>query len=189
MHTPLLLILSVLSTPTQGQPDKFWLESPAQANAVEESRPAVIDGVLLEQDDESYLIRVVGGEVRLPKASVVKIEKDNLTAAKIDRAEREQREQRAAAAAAAAAASEQQAAAEAPTAPAQPSDPAADLGYVEQFVEATPAAAPQYDPVLHVQRCGQCADDYTLLRDLEMAYRMTHDRSLRKPLRIMRRLR
>lgn len=73
---PLLCAAALLSPDAKA--DKFWFGD-AAAEKVEGSEPAVIEGVLIAEDDTSFHVRVVGGEVVLPKARVTRHEKDGLT--------------------------------------------------------------------------------------------------------------
>src|SRR5262249_42310896 len=74
LNIPLALLAALALAPAS-TPDKFWLEPPDRKVAVEGSLPAVIEGVLLDQTDKQYHVRVVGGELWLDKAKVVKLEK------------------------------------------------------------------------------------------------------------------
>lgn len=67
--------------------DRFYFGTEDAAEKMVEGEPDYLEGVLLKEEDGFYVIRVQGGEVRVPKASVRKIEKDGLTADAI--AERE----------------------------------------------------------------------------------------------------
>jgi len=91
MSFPTLLMLSLLTL--GAQPDKFWLAEP-DAHAVEGSSPRLIEGVLLDQTDTQYHLRVDGGEVWLDKKAVVKVEKDALTVEQIATAEQQGHERR-----------------------------------------------------------------------------------------------
>ncbi len=200
MYTPLLLALSFLCVGTErlpNRPDKFWLDDGKQANT-EASAPRCIEGVLLpDSDDTTFHIRVEGGELWLPKAMVVKVEKDGLTVATIQASERKAQEERAAQAKADAAAQAAAAAAAKNAAPAVAKPEDAD---VVEAVLAEPAEVelddvtfvedrPRYDPVLHTFHGARQSPDQKLLRDLELAYELTHDRSYLKMLRKLRRLR
>lgn len=94
----LTLTLAALALAAPAQADTFWFSDPAaRQDAPEGSQPDCIVGVLLGEDADGYRVRVVGGEVLLPKAAVVKIDKDDLTVAAIEQAEREAAEALAAA--------------------------------------------------------------------------------------------
>ena len=168
--------------------DKFWLVDPkAEQDAPEGSSPTLIEGVLLAEDEEGYRIRVQGGELVLPKASVVKIEKDDLTVAAIAEAEaaarpeleradeerrlaleieRRERDIRIAEAAARRTAQAVEASAGGPV----------------RVVEAS------FDPVLGVAT-NVGTSQAELLRDAQIAWTLTKDRRYLKLLRQLRRLR
>jgi hypothetical protein len=167
--------------------DKFWLTDPAaQKTATPGSSPELIEGVLIAESDEGYHVRVVGGELLLPKQSVCKIEKDDLSLDAIVKAER--------------AAAEQSAAAERERVAAQQ---AAKNQRVLQAMEAAarrsaaavpaPAAAANqtmvtgFDPVLGVVRGPTIQQD--LVADAQLAYELTRDRRYLRVLRQLRRLR
>lgn len=170
--------------------DKFWLTDPkAEQNAPEGSSPNLIEGVLIAESDEGYHVRIVGGEILLPKKGVYKIEKDALTIDAIVKAEQD-------AAAAGSAANE------ARRRERQVRDAERDVRAAEatarrsaRAVEASaprvrpaPAAAPVFDPVLGVAGPAAMTDD-ELMRDTGMAWTMTQDRRYLKLLRQLRRMR
>lgn len=186
MRTILLTATASLLFSPLAHADKFWLrtETP-QEQAVEGSRPDVIDGVVLDQDDTTYHLRVAGGELWLPKARVAKVEADGLSVAALEQqeadaaprladAERERvREQ----AMWLEASAQRQA---------QPSEASFDRSEPQPaLVPVQPALV--YDPVLDVAH--EQMRDYTLLRDLELAYQLTNDHRYIKTLRVLRRLR
>ena len=85
---PLILGALVLAVPAKA--DKFWLSDPAeQEKAAPGSAPDVVHGVLLLEDEAGYHVRVVGGEVVLPKASVFRVDSDDLTLEAVTAAEAE----------------------------------------------------------------------------------------------------
>lgn len=84
---PLLCAAALLSVPAKA--DKFWLGDPGK-QSVKGGSPDVIEGVLIDENATSYHIRVVGGEIVLPKKRVFKIEKDGLTLEKIVEAEKKE---------------------------------------------------------------------------------------------------
>lgn len=194
LSSTLLLLASLWASPhgasSWSSPDKFWFEAP-EAAQVEGSAPACVEGVLLDETDDAYHVRVVGGEVWLPKAQVVKVEKDRLTIQRIERAEQKAAEDAAKAAAASPPATGEAGLDEIAAEDAAPPccDPQQELAVVEEFVEAAPVVPPYYDPVLHVLRVDPACSDWTLIRDLELAYEVTRDRTYLKLLRVMRRLR
>lgn len=186
MNTPLLSLLAALLLQPAARADKFWFESPDAKDRVEGSLPAVVEGVLLGEQDGQYWIRVVGGEIRVPKALVVKIESDSLTVAAI-----EAQEHMAAQAAAERAALAQEARARREAAAAEAvarRSEAAPAPETPTFAEGV-APVRVFDPVIGALRTAQPISDYDLMRDLELAYSMTGDRSYVKLLRKMRRLR
>lgn len=94
----LTLTLAALAIATPAKADTFWFSDPAARNdAPEGSQPDCLVGVLLAEDADGYRVRIVGGEVLLPKAAVVRIDKDELTIAAIEQAERDAAEALAAA--------------------------------------------------------------------------------------------
>jgi hypothetical protein len=73
--------------------DKFWLTSPeAQKNQTAGSSPEVVEGVLVAEDNDGYHIRIVGGELILPRSAVHRIEKDGLTLEAIVKVEKDNAE-------------------------------------------------------------------------------------------------
>ncbi len=193
MLIPTLLAGLLLSSGPSAPPDTFWLETGARAG-VEGSSPRSIEGVLLDQDEDFYHLRVEGGELWLAKAQVVKIDKNSTTVAAIEAAEKQAHAQRTAAAKAAELARRAAAEAAALAEPAAASE-AVFSGVVLDDVTAAPAEttrvreARHFDPVLGAVRGGHEIGDARLLRDLELAYQLTHDRSYLKLLRKLRRLR
>ncbi|MGE3174783.1 MAG: hypothetical protein AB7O97_19290 [Planctomycetota bacterium] len=194
LSSTLLLLASLWASPhgesSWSRPDKFWFEAP-EAAQVEGSAPAFVEGVLLDETDDAYHVRVVGGEVWLPKAQVVKVEKDRLTTQRIERAEQKAAEDAQKAAAESAPPAGEGEVDEVATEVAEPPccDPHEELAVVEEFVATAPVVPPHYDPVLHVLRVDPACSDWTLIRDLELAYEVTRDRTYIKLLRVMRRLR
>ena len=180
MHNLLLALSAALTFAPAVEPDKFWLETPERKGSVEGTSPAVIDGVLLDQNDKQFHIRVVGGEIWLDKAKVVRVEKDNLTIDDIVKAEQQQREHLLAA--------------DRERQQAQAADASAH-GSRGQPVEAVakPEPAPEaqtprvYDPVLHVLGPLQNLPNPELKRELELAYELTNDHTYIKLLRLLRR--
>lgn len=85
---PLIACALLFAVPAKA--DKFWLSDPAaQKDAAAGSSPDVLEGVLLAEDADGYHIRIVGGELVLPKKAVFKIEKDGLTVDAIVKAEKD----------------------------------------------------------------------------------------------------
>lgn len=169
--------------------DKYWLSDPAaEKNAAAGSSPNVIEGVLLAEDADAYHIRVVGGELVLPKKNVVKVEKDELSLDAIVKAETE------AAAKLAAQNAERE---QAQTA----SRKARDIQILEASARRTrsevaaaraaadaPAPQPAFDPVVGVVRGGLGAQQ-DLMVDAQLAWQMTRDPRYLKVLRQLRRMR
>ncbi len=177
MSMSLLLALCLVA------PDKFWLaEPPTDATA----SPAVIVGVLLEESQSAYRLRVQGGEIWLPKSLVVRVEKDGLTPdaiaeqeARIAAARAEQPTPAASALAAVEAAAERPA----PT-PAQ--DESAPPAAVVEIPPAPPQA-PAYDPVLRRAEPGAGLARQALMDELWRSYKATKNRALIQELRRLRR--
>ncbi|MEO6597617.1 MAG: hypothetical protein ABIP94_22970 [Planctomycetota bacterium] len=182
---PLLLGTLLLQVPAKA--DKFWLADPAkQKNAVQGSSPEYIEGVLIAESDEGYHVRIVGGEVLLPKASVFKIEKDSLSIDAIGKSEKDA-----------------QNALEAAEHERQMEQATAQRRKQVQAVEASarksedagpvalpgPAAEPSFDPVLGVVPERQAMSQSQLQREVQLAYALTKDRRYLKVLRQLRRLR
>lgn len=161
--------------------DKFWLSDPAAQDPA--STPHLIHGVLLGEDADGYHVRVVGGELVLAKASVFKIEKDDLTVAAIEKSEKD------AAEALALADKErtlkqQIAAKERQLKAAEAAAKKSDARAVDASA-AKAAPAEGYDPVLGVAVTNRKAR----AAELVAAYAATGDRAFLKALRQLRRYR
>lgn len=176
--------------------DTFWLSDPKQhENAPEGSLPEVIRGVLIAESDEGYHVRIVGGELILPKASVYKIEKDDLSIDAIVQMEKDQAQ----ALADANAERREMLAAERRAREVRALE--ASLRSVRgEAVEAAAAPAvvpapvviePQpFDPVVGVvPPAAATMTQPELLRELRLAWELTHDRSYLTLLRVVRRMR
>lgn len=166
--------------------DKFWLAESSNTPANQASTPNFVEGVLLEEADGMYVLRVVGGELRLPKASVSKVEKDGLTIGAIEQAEKAaaeklalQNRERELEQGAAKKAREIQAL----EASARRSNKPADV----VVVPADAPQAPVFDPVVGVARGVVPSGD--LLGDAQLAYELTKDRRYLRVIRQLRRLR
>ncbi|MCK5941075.1 MAG: hypothetical protein KAI24_03820 [Planctomycetes bacterium] len=180
------LIAGALLFAAPAKADKFWLSDPkAEAKAAAGSSPNVIEGVLLAESDEGYHVRVEGGEILLPKDSVFKVEKDDLTLDAIVKAEDKQQQ-------AGEQANEERRLAQ------QVRRAARDVRIAEasakKRVRAVEAAAsrratePQgFDPVLGVATGRDST--YEMMRDAQVAWSLTKDRRYLKLLRQLRRLR
>ncbi len=92
----ILPTLALLTLAPAASADKFYLGS-AEDAAKSSGSPRAIQGVLLEDDEESYTIRIEGGLVTIPRSLVYKIEKDGVTIADLENVENRQRESLAAA--------------------------------------------------------------------------------------------
>ncbi|GAB4137066.1 MAG: hypothetical protein Fur0037_01960 [Planctomycetota bacterium] len=182
-------LLSLLAPSAKA--DRFWLRPMAEAErAVEGSRPDALEGVLLDRENGLYHLRVFGGEIWIPIAMVARVETDGLTLLDIERseaeaaprlaqAEKEREDEQCAALgepAAVEASSDRGAA---------PSEASFDLRKRE--AESAPGEPAGFDPVRGVYVGAM--PDQDLLRDMELAYRLTHDRRYLKALRMLRRRR
>lgn len=183
---PLLVCTLLLQVPAKA--DKFWLSDPnAPKNSAEGSMPNIITGVLIAESDEGYHVRIVGGEVILPKKSVRKIEKDDLSIDAIVKMEKDN-------AAAQDAANKERAMAQAAA------RRAADVKAVEAAAKRTappapaPAEAPAattpagFDPIVGVDRSVQGMSNVEMQRDMQLAWTLTKDRRYLVALRQLRRL-
>lgn len=165
--------------------DKFWLSDPAaDKQATEGSSPNVVEGVLIAESDEGYHVRIVGGEVLLPKKLVHKIEKDGLSLDAIVKAERDAKEKLATADREREL--EQSAARKAREI--QVLEAAARRGgrATEAVVAPSAVDGPVFDPVVGVVRGASTSD---LLADAQIAYELTKDRRYLRVIRQLRRLR
>ncbi|MBX3464286.1 MAG: hypothetical protein KF830_14035 [Planctomycetes bacterium] len=181
------LVLGTLLLQVPAHADVFWLSDPAKTGA-QGSLPDTLRGVLIAESDEGYHVRIVGGEVILPKASVFKIEKDDLTIEAIVQAERDQADALAAAdrerqmAQLANRRAREIAVVEASAARAAAAT-AADAG-----AAAGAGEAPAFDPVLGTYGDGG-ASLVRYERELQFAWSVTKDRRYMKLLRQARRSR
>jgi hypothetical protein len=180
------LIACALSFALPASAQKFWLSDPeARKNAPEASAPDLVSGVLVSEDADGYHIRVVGGEIVLPKKVVFKVEKDDaltldaITKSEKDAAEavalankerelqqqiaKKEREMKAVEAAARRSAS-------------KPADAPASKGV---------AVTEAFDPVVGVALVSRG----DLVREMQVAYEATRDRDYLRALRQLRRLR
>src|SRR5678816_1351488 len=152
--------------------DKFWFSDPAaQKDAVENSSPDYIQGVLLSEDADGYHIRVAGGELVLAKKLVFKVEKDDMTVDAIVKAEK------ASAEAQALANKERElqqqiARKERELKAAEASAHKGGAKAVDASLQTAPAPAPApFDPVL-----GVADGRGDVLRQTQLAFQETHDR-------------
>lgn len=185
---PFVVLVLALQAPAKA--DKFWLSDPAaKTQAAEGSAPAVIEGVLIAESDEGYHVRIVGGEVLLPKKAVFRIEKDGLSVEAIVQQE------------VAAAKAQAAAPAEAKTVPAAASKragkhPGRATDAAARKAAETPAPpapspdpAPAYDPVLHRATPAPGTTTHAeLMAEAQLAWTLTKDRRYMTLLRRLRRL-
>lgn len=173
--------------------DTFWLSDPEQQkNAPEGSLPGAVHGVLIAESDEGYHVRVVGGELILPKASVFKIEKDDLSIDDIVKQEKDQAEALAAAdrerqMAQAAARRERDVAALEASARRVAAAPV-EASLPDETILA-PQLGPRYDPVRDAVVDPWSMSQPELLRELTLAWELTRDRQYLKVMRMVRRMR
>lgn len=170
--------------------DKFWLVDPkVEQNAPEGSSPNLIEGVLIAESDEGYHVRIVGGEIVLPKKSVYKIEKDDLTLEAIFKTELQGE-------AAGKQANEERRVAQ----DARQRDrnvriaeaaASRSAGVVDASATAVPQAAPvapsYFDPVVGVS-VNPAQNNRTLMRDVQLEWKATGDRRYLQMLRLLRRI-
>ncbi|MEO0478688.1 MAG: hypothetical protein AAF196_04335 [Planctomycetota bacterium] len=79
MNTLTRLGLCALLFTAPAQADKFHLGTEADAEKYAEGSSPSIEGVLLREENERYVIRTVGGVIELPKSQVWKVESTDLT--------------------------------------------------------------------------------------------------------------
>ena len=181
------LIAGVLLICAPAKADKFWLTDPkTEKNAAAGSSPNLNEGVLVAEDDDSYHVRINGGEVLLPKSSVFKVEKDDLTLDAIVKAEADSQkagEQANEERRATQATQKRQRDVRIAEASSRRSAQAVDAGTTRG---TTPVPAGRFDPVLGV------SDDYSqyaMMHDAQLAWSMTKDRRYLQLLRQLRRMR
>ena len=183
------VLLFVLGLQATAKADRFWLSDPG-AKVPEGTAPDCIEGVLLAEGPEGYHVRIVGGEVLLPKSAVVRVEKDGLTVAQIVQRETELAAQRGPAPIPAAAPGAAPAAAKKPAA--IPVEATAKRG---DAIPAPAAAQPPaqagvdsgYDPVLHRRQPAPGASVADLRAELQLAWTLTKDKRYLTALRQLRR--
>ncbi len=177
---PCVLLALCLQSPAKA--DKFWLSDPAAPNATEGMSPNVIEGVLIAESDEGYHVRIVGGEILLPKKAVFRIEKDGLSVDSIVKLEQQQAEH-------AAAAQEERASAPAPRHRNRSAGKATDAAASRRDTNAESAPA-SFDPIVGREMApaiGPAPMD--LHAEIQLAWTMTKDKRYLKMLRQLRRLR
>jgi hypothetical protein len=71
-------LLCALTCAVPAKADTYWFAEPPAAT---EENPVLdcIRGVLLSEDADNYVLRVVGGELTVAKKRVVRVDKDDLT--------------------------------------------------------------------------------------------------------------
>jgi|688.fasta_scaffold634602_1 hypothetical protein len=71
-------LLCALACAVPAKADTYWFAEPPAASA---ENPVLdcIRGVLLSEDDDNYVLRVVGGEMTVAKKRVVRVDKDDFT--------------------------------------------------------------------------------------------------------------
>lgn len=84
--------LAIAGLTASAKADRFHFVTPADAKKIEGNAPSYVDGVLLREENGNYVIRVDGGEITIPKASVKEIEKTALTVADLEKGEKDARE-------------------------------------------------------------------------------------------------
>ncbi|MFT4840109.1 MAG: hypothetical protein ACI8UD_001417 [Planctomycetota bacterium] len=182
------LIAGVLLICAPAKADKFWLTDPkSEQNTAAGSSPNLIQGVLVAEDDDGYHVRTEGGEILLPKSSVFKIEKDDLTIDAIVKAEKDAKQD-------GQTANESRRAAQA-SQKRMRDVRIEDASMTEsaQVVEAsTPlsdvlAAPAGFDPILGVARGFN--SQYAMMYDAQAAWTLTQDRRYLQLLRQLRRMR
>lgn len=164
--------------------DRFWLSDP-DAKLPDGVAPTIVEGVLLAQSDEGYHVRIVGGEVLLPKSAVKRIDKDTLSIEAIVALEAQ-----AAAAAPAPSPALASAPASAPRRRARPVDATASSATAAPTPAAAPVGSEQptgYDPILGRNPAGHAAKA-AQRNALWQAYLQTRDRRFLVELRRLRRL-
>ena len=174
-------VLLALALGTPALADKFHF-SPPDADAM---RARILVGVLIEETDSDYVIRVEGGQVTLPKSLVTKVERDGLTVAQLEGRERDSREalaqanQRRIASQRAAAAVLETSRRETLAAEASASR--------ENVDTATPTYVEVYDPVLHRSVALDSIVESEIRRGLGGLIRRQVERDLRQVRRELRR--
>lgn len=179
------LIAGVLLICAPAKADKFWLSDPkSEQSAAAGSSPNLIQGVLVAEDDDGYHVRIEGGEILLPKKSVFKIEKDDLTLDAIVKAETDSKQ-------GGKTANESRRASQASQKRMRDVRIAdASASRSTQVIEASaPQSAPTegFDPILGVARGYN--SQYAMMHDAQIAWSLTKDRRYLRLLRQLRRMR
>ncbi|MEQ1633452.1 MAG: hypothetical protein ABL997_13830 [Planctomycetota bacterium] len=193
MQIPLLVALGLLLQPSAA-PDKFWTSMP-QDGAIEGQSPSVVEGVLLDEDATHYHVRIAGGEIWLPKARVVRVEKDDLTVEAIAAAVQAAKDARADAEKAEAGAGEAETTRDPVAVVEADAKPRVATPVEAAVTPAEPAPAedvveePRYDPIRGRFGPSTAEARSAQLRELEATYAATKDRDVLKQLRQLRRMR
>ncbi len=183
-YLPLTVCALLFALPAKA--DKFWLSDPAdEKNAAAGSSPNILEGVLIAETDDTYQVRIVGGEVFLSKKAVFKVEKDGLTVDAIAKAEKDSAE------ALAAANRERELQDQIKRGERQVKAAEASARRTAKATEASAsrsdvAPAPVYDPVLDVVPQVPAVDPQIAAK---IAFEQTGDRAYLKLLRQLRRSR
>jgi hypothetical protein len=180
---PLAMLAAALLGP-RAMADKFYVGAANDPKQAEGSSAEYISGVLISESKTEYHIRIVGGEITLPKNRVLRVEKDGFTVDAVVRSEKDRTEKLAAEetdrrrtqADAADAAARRRMQRQASEATVRPSDVAG----------AQPAVQPGYDPVRDVSATG--LSEAALMMELKAAYEATGDDRYMKQLRQLRRM-
>ncbi len=177
-----LAVLCALFAALPAKADTFWFAEPSSTpEAADNAVRDCVRGVLLSEDKDAYVVRVVGGELTIAKSSVVRVEKDDLTVEAIAKAEAD--------------AKDALAAADAERAQRQAENKLLrDVAVAEASVrkaDAAPSPAPAlsalpFVPALGFPRAGMSKRD--LVREASLAYQATRDRDLLRVMRQLRRL-
>lgn len=74
------LCVACLAIPQSAFADRFYFGSAEAEKKMAAGTADFIEGVLLRRENGNYVIRIKGGEISVPEASIYKIENDALTA-------------------------------------------------------------------------------------------------------------
>ena len=85
MNRILLPLLCAALLAPAARADRFHLGSAETADRMTDGEADVIEGVLLEETETTYRIRIAGGEIELAKSRVYKVESTALTVARFYR--------------------------------------------------------------------------------------------------------
>jgi len=184
MRSPAVLCALFAALPAKA--DTFWFAEPSSTpEAAENAVRDCVRGVLLSEDKDAYVVRIIGGELTIAKASVVRVEKDDLTVEAIAKAETDAKDALAAADAERAQRhAERKLARGVAVAEAAARKSEAARAMLPADEPALPTTA--YNPVLGYARAGLSKRD--LVREASMAYQATRDRELLRVIRQLRRL-